>query len=256
MRTICIYNNKGGVGKTSLTGAIAVELVIKGKKVLMVDTDSQGNLSTQFMDKKPIERELADYLNDYSVGLDKCVYKTRYDNLFIVPTKQMISGGKLNDWFTNGAVKTENSDIAKYLVEDAGKLGFDYLLFDTPPAFSEATKKFILAADEVIPILQVAKTSFDGLKNYYVNLQKLKGRNEKPASNKIVFNQFKKSEGAQKALIPALEGIDGKRYVIPVDQAFKKAELGGIAAQEIGFKPDTQEAMDALISDIMGEAAK
>ena len=38
-----MYNNKGGVGKTSLTGAIAVEFVIKGKKVLIVDTDSQGN---------------------------------------------------------------------------------------------------------------------------------------------------------------------------------------------------------------------
>ena len=48
MKTICIYNNKGGVGKTSLAGAISVEFVIKGKKVLMVDTDFQANLTKQF----------------------------------------------------------------------------------------------------------------------------------------------------------------------------------------------------------------
>ena len=84
MKTICIYNNKGGVGKTSIAGALAVELVIKGKKVLMCDTDSQANLSSQFMNNKPFDYELADYLNDYSIGLDKCIYQTPYDNATLV----------------------------------------------------------------------------------------------------------------------------------------------------------------------------
>ena len=126
MKTICIYNNKGGVGKTSIAGAISVELVIKGKKVLMVDIDSQGNLSTQFMNKAPIENELADYLNDYSIGLNSCIYKTRYDNLYIVPSKEMVNGGKIKDWIPANS----HQDIIKYLVEDAEKLGFDYLIFD------------------------------------------------------------------------------------------------------------------------------
>lgn len=250
MKTICIYNNKGGVGKTSLAGLLAVELVIKGHKVLLVDTDSQGNLSTQFMNKAPIEAELADYLNDYSIGLETCIYKTRYDNLYMIPTKEMISGGKLNDWFTNGAVKTENADIAKYLVEDAGKLGFDYLIFDTAPAFSEANKKFILASDEVIPVLQIAKSSMDGLLNYHVSLQKLKGRNSKPLSNKIIFNQYEKTKAVQKALLPTILEMENKKYLIPIDQAFRKAELGGVAAQEIGIKSETQEVLNQIIADI------
>ena len=95
MKTICIYNNKGGVGKTSIAGALAVELVIKGKKVLMCDTDSQANLSSQFLNKKPFDYELADYLNDYSIGLEKCIYQTPYDNLYIIPSKEIVKGGKL-----------------------------------------------------------------------------------------------------------------------------------------------------------------
>lgn len=158
MKTICIYNNKGGVGKTSIAGALSVELVIKGKKVLMCDTDSQANLSSQFMNNKPFDYELADYLNDYSIGLDKCIYQTPYDNLFIIPSKEIVKCGKLNDWYSTGAVKTENADIMKYLVEDAQKFGFDYLIFDTAPAFSETNKKILLASDEVIPVMQIAKS--------------------------------------------------------------------------------------------------
>ena len=159
MKTICIYNNKGGVGKTSIAGALAVELVIKGKKVLMCDTDSQANLSSQFLNKTPFDYELADYLNDYSIGLEKCIYQTPYDNLYIIPSKEIVKGGKLNDWFSTGAVKTENADIMKYLVEDAQKFGFDYLIFDTAPAFSETNKKILLASDEVIPVMQIAKVT-------------------------------------------------------------------------------------------------
>lgn len=250
MKTICIYNNKGGVGKTSIAGALAVELVVKGKKVLMCDTDSQANLSSQFLNKKPFDYELADYLNDYSIGLEKCIYQTPYDNLYIIPSKEIVKGGKLNDWYSTGAVKTENAEIMKYLVEDAQKFGFDYLIFDTAPAFSETNKKILLASDEVIPVMQIAKSSLDGLVNYYTSLKKLKGRNEKPLSDKMIFNQYEKSKAVQKALLPGILEMPGKKYLFPVDQAFRKAELNCMALQEIGMKDDTQEVLNQLITDI------
>ncbi|MBQ1971363.1 MAG: ParA family protein [Treponema sp.] len=248
MVTLCIYNNKGGVGKTSITGALSVEFVIKGKKVLMVDTDAQGNLSTQFMNKAPIENELADYLNDYNIGLETCIYKTRYDNLYIVPSKEMVNGGKIKDWIPANS----HQDIIKYLVEDAEKLGFDYLIFDTAPAFSDANKKYMFASDEIIPVLQVAKTSLDGIVNYYVTLKQFKGRDDKAVSNKIIFNQYEKSKAVQKALLPEIMKLPATKYLIPTDQAFRKAELGGIAAQEIGIKPETQEVLNQIIADIEG----
>ena len=248
MRTLCIYNNKGGVGKTSITGALSVEFVIKGKKVLMVDTDAQGNLSTQFMNKAPIENELADYLNDYNIGLETCFYKTRYDNLYIVPSKEMVNDGKIKDWIPANS----HQDIIKYLVEDAEKLGFDYLIFDTAPAFSDANKKYMFASDEIIPVLQVAKTSLDGIVNYYVTLKQFKGRDDKAVSNKIIFNQYEKSKAVQKALLPEIMKLPATKYLIPTDQAFRKAELGGIAAQEIGIKPETQEVLNQIIADIEG----
>ena len=141
MKTICIYNNKGGVGKTSLAGAISVEFVIKGKKVLMVDTDFQANLTKQFLNKRTIENELADFLYNDSIGLENCIYKTNYDNLYIIPSKDRLANGRLFEWNTSGVLDEKRNDVVDYLVEDAQKLGFDYLVFDTPPSLSKATQK-------------------------------------------------------------------------------------------------------------------
>ncbi len=251
MYTICFYNHKGGVGKTSLTGAISCELILNNKRVLMVDTDSQGNLSTQFMNGTEIQNEIADYFTDYSIGLEKCIYNTRYDNLFIAPSRKISEKGKLNDWATSEAGKLENRDALNFLAEDAQKLGFDYLIFDMPPSYSELDKKVMLCSDEIIPVLQIAQTSIDGLVDFYQLLTKLKGRSEKPLCNKLIFNQYQKYKAVQKALLPSIEQLPSKTYFIPNDEAFRKSELRKVALQEIGMKKDTQEVFSQILSEIM-----
>ena len=250
VKTFCIYNNKGGVGKTSVTGAISVELVIKGKRVLMVDTDTQANLTKQFLSGVTIDYELADFLYDDSLGLKNCIYSTNYDNLFIIPTKDRIRKGRLFEWNTSGVLDERKDDVVNYLVEDAQKLGFDYFIFDTPPSLSKATQKYIKASDEVIPVLQIAKSSLDGLANFYIDLKELRGRKEKPICNKMIFNQYEKSKAVQKALLPGIMELQNKKYLIPVDQGFKKAELQCVALQELGMKNETQEVLNQIISDI------
>ena len=49
MKTICLYNHKGGVGKTTMCAAIGAELVLNKKKVLLIDTDSQAHLTARFI---------------------------------------------------------------------------------------------------------------------------------------------------------------------------------------------------------------
>ena len=238
MKTICIYNNKGGVGKTSLAGAISVEFVIKGKKVLMVDTDFQANLTKQFLNKRTIENELADFLYNDSIGLENCIYKTNYDNLYIIPSKDRLANGRLFEWNTSGVLDEKRNDVVDYLVEDAQKLGFDYLVFD------------IKASDEVLPVLQIAKSSLDGMVNFYIDLKELRGRKETPICDKIIFNQYEKSKAVQKALLPGIMALESKKYLVPMEQGFKKAELQCVALQELGMKPETQEALNQIVADI------
>lgn len=253
MYKICFYNHKGGVGKTTLAGAVSCELIISGKKVLMADTDSQGNLSAQFMDGQKAENELADFLSGEK-SLEECVYRTRYDNLFIAPSRKISEKGRLNDWAATEAAKTENRNALEYLAEDAEKAGFDFLVLDMPPSYSELDKKVMLCSDEIVPVLQVAQTSIDGLVDFYQLLTRLRGRSERPLCDKLVFNQHQRAKAVQKALLPVIEKLQGKTFFIPNDEAFRKAELRKVAAQEIGIKKETQAALDSLVAEIMKNA--
>jgi len=248
--TLCFYNRKGGVGKTSVAGAISTELVIKGKKVLMVDADSQGNLSTQFLNGEEISAEFSSYLFDTSIQIENIIYKTPYDNLFIIPTKKNLSKSGLDAWISSESIKTENSDVISYLLEDVKKFGFDYVIFDMPPSFSELDKKILLACDEVTPVLQIAQTSLDGLATFYQRLQDLKKRKTKPICDKLIFNQQDKRKTVQKALLPTIEKLQTKTFFFPNDESFRKAELKGCALQELTIKKETQETLDLIIKDL------
>lgn len=254
MYTICFYNRKGGVGKTSVAGAVASYLSCVGKKVLMIDTDSQGNLSSQFC--KNFDFELTDYLsnNDLPGQIEKVIYPTSYENLFIIPTKHIGSDNSLDNWITTEAVKTENSEVFEYLKEDVNKLNFDFVIYDMPPSSTELHKKILLSADEVIPVLQIAQTSIEGLATFYTTLKDLKKRKAKPIFEKIIFNQQDKRKAVQKALMPEIESLSLKKFFLPNDEAFKKAELKGTSVFDLSVKEETLNTIELLSKEIIKSA--
>lgn len=254
MRTICFYNHKGGVGKTTLTAAIAGELITKGKTVILVDTDSQANLSSQFYPTDEIEFEFADYLYDNSIGISKVVSRTKYDNLFIVPSKKLSAGGKLDKWARGEATEIENRNAIKNFLAELATLNPDYVLFDMPPSYSELDKKVLLGSDEVIPVLQIDKYSIDGLADFFLLLTKLKSGDPKPLLNKLIFNNYDKRKSVQKSLITTIDELTLKKYKVPNDEIFKKAALQKKAVQALDrMKPDTTEVLDLIVNDITGE---
>ena len=54
----------------------------------------------------------------------------------------------------------------------------------------------------------------------------------------------------QKALLPGIMALESKKYLVPMEQGFKKAELQCVALQELGMKPETQEALNQIVADI------
>ena len=84
---------KGGTGKTSISVSLAVELASKGKKVVYIDCDPQGNSSSWLLNS--FEHELADILYEKAQVLE-CVYKSDVENLYVIPTFGV--GGELKAW--------------------------------------------------------------------------------------------------------------------------------------------------------------
>ena len=81
MKTIAFYNNKGGVGKTTLAANVGYNLSAMNYRVLMVDCDPQGNLSSFFDRYDLTKKSLAQALD----GQERCVYRTAYKRLDILP---------------------------------------------------------------------------------------------------------------------------------------------------------------------------
>ena len=254
MKTICFYNHKGGVGKTTLVSAIAGELISEGKKVLMIDTDSQANLSSIFCTN--IQYELADYLfNSKNPDvLKQVIYETKYDNLYIIPSKKLSAGGRIDMWSVSQAGAEENRNVVKNLIKLIDSCGIDFVLIDMPPSYTALDKKFLLASDEVIPILKIDTFSVEGIKDFYLLLDQLKDGDEKPYFKKYIFNCKDLRTSIQRSLLTNIQEINFKKYIVPTDTIFEKSKATKQLIQAMnGTKVETQKVMTEIAADLIGE---
>ena len=255
MKTVSFYNHKGGVGKTSLTTAVAGQLIYRHKKVIMIDSDSQANLTNQFLHSKELDYEFADYLfadkNSKPEILQRAIKKTRYKNLFILPTKKLSEGGRIDQWARTQAGESENRRTLPNLITYLSQLGFEFVLFDMPPSYSELDKKILLASDEVIPVLKIEKDSVEGLADFYVLLDELKDGEEKPLVNKLIFNMRNKTVGEQNKMMGQIDAIKSKKFIFPMEQAIETAKKEMKLLQNYKIKKETFELLDELVKEIM-----
>ena len=150
--TIVLTNQKGGVGKTTTTAALAAGLARKGYKVLAVDMDPQGNLGFSLgvdIDKGPTIYE----------GLkgDATVYEIihRISDIDIIQSNILLSSAE-------ATLRGENRLLLKKLLEPVEKL-YDYIIIDTPPAFNILTLNGYSAANYLIIPMSAEILSLVGL---------------------------------------------------------------------------------------------
>ena len=119
MKTIAFYNNKGGVGKTTLAANVGYNLSTMGYRVLLVDCDPQGNLSSFFgrydLTKKGLMQALGGQL--------RCIYRTTYRGLDILP-------GNIYSEALTPQPQTMSALLQGYAAH------YDYCILDCAPAFS------------------------------------------------------------------------------------------------------------------------
>lgn len=166
IRTTAIVNLKGGVAKT--TTAINMAAVMAndyGKRVLLIDADSQCNI-TEFFGGKPEDGNLADILRNAVQHDDPAllavgyIQKTKYERISLLPADESLMDLDLSK-VEQGTV---NSNVLRYLVEKV-RSEYDYILIDCPPAFNAASAAALIAADDVIIPIKLDAFSLRGMTN-------------------------------------------------------------------------------------------
>lgn len=163
-KVISISNQKGGVGKTTTTGAIASELKIKGFKVLCVDLDPQSNLSFSV----GAETEDCPTIYDVLKGEAKTSFSIQKTPSFdIIASNILLSGIELE--FTQTG--------REYLMKEAlnsVKEKYDYIFIDTPPALSILTINAFTASDYIIIPMLADIFSLQGITQLSETIEKVK----------------------------------------------------------------------------------
>jgi len=149
-KVIAIANQKGGVGKTTTAVNLSSCLAVKGKKVLIIDIDPQGNTSSGLgVDKTGIDTSIYDVIiND--VPIKDTLLQTKIDNLLISPSNiQLVS-----------VISRETR--LKYAIEPV-RDEFDYIIIDCPPSLGLITVNALTSADTILVPIQCEYYALEGL---------------------------------------------------------------------------------------------
>lgn len=169
-RIISIYNNKGGVGKTTTTKYLAEHLVEQGKKVLLVDMDPQSNLSRNFLGDN--FNPYADNLSIYNLLLDDClevdnIKMSVNSKLDIIPSSDKHTESN-NEMLQQAIRKNPATRLSSKLKENKS---YDYILIDCAPTKDLLATNALTASDEVFIPISMDKYAIDGV-NGVLNLIK------------------------------------------------------------------------------------
>mgnify|MGYP000025803094 CR=1 FL=1 len=156
-RIIAIANQKGGVGKTTTAINLSASLASLGKKVLAIDMDPQGNMSSGLgVDKNEVEKTVYDLIIG-NIGIEECIYEEVIENLDVLPSNIDLSAAE---------IELIGVDNKEYILRDKVnkvKEKYDFIIIDCPPALSMLTINAMTTSDSVLVPIQCEYYALEGL---------------------------------------------------------------------------------------------
>ncbi len=164
---VAFANQKGGVGKTTSCVNMASAAAAMGKRVLLIDSDAQGNATSGVgISKKNVTCSTAEVLLD---GADpaEAVIRTDFENLWVTPATISLAGAEFSLF--------DEPDRVRRLKAFTDKCdGFDLIMIDCPPSLSLLTVNALTAADGVVIPMQAEYYALEGLSQLMMTIRRVK----------------------------------------------------------------------------------
>ena len=156
-RIIAIANQKGGVGKTTTAINLSACLAERGKKVLAVDMDPQGNMTSGLgLDKNYVERTIYDLMIG-NAQVQEVIFKETIENVDIIPTSIDLSAAEIE------LIGEENKEFILRNEVHKVRDEYDYIIIDCPPSLSMLTVNAMTTADSILVPIQCEYYALEGL---------------------------------------------------------------------------------------------
>ena len=184
-KVISIFNQKGGVGKTTTNVNLCAALALKGKKVLSIDIDPQGNSTSGFgVNKNDLEYTIYDVLiEDYDIN--KIICKTEIENLDLVPANIQLAGAEIELTNTKHREKTLKEKMS--MLDNT----YDFIIIDCPPSLGLLSLNALTASNTVLIPIQCEYYSLEGV-GQLIDTVKLVRKNLNPKLDieGVLLNMF------------------------------------------------------------------
>lgn len=184
-RIIAIANQKGGVGKTTTAINLSASLASLGKKVLAIDMDPQGNMSSGLgVDKNEVEKTVYDLIIG-NIGIEECIYEEVIENLDVLPSNIDLSAAEIE------LIGVDNKEYILRNKVNKVKEKYDFIIIDCPPALSMLTINAMTTSDSVLVPIQCEYYALEGLSQLIHTIELVQERlNPELEIEGVVFTMY------------------------------------------------------------------
>lgn len=250
-KMIAVANQKGGVGKTTTSINLSACLAEKGKKVLLVDMDSQGNTTSGLgLEKNELENTIYEVLRD-EVSITDAIIEIEncFGNLSLIPANRNLAGAEIE------LITAENM---QYILKE--KLApirnqYDFIILDCPPALGMLTVNAMTASDTVLVPIQCEFYALDGLSQLIYTIELIqKNLNPNLYIEGVVFTMFDARTNLSLQVVENVkDNLNQNIYktIIPRNVRLAEAPSHGLPINLYDKKSSGSEAYKLLADEVI-----
>ena len=240
-KAIAIFNQKGGVGKTTTNINLGASLAMKNKKVLMLDIDPQGNTTSGIgISKKDLDYTVYDLLIEDNFDTKKAIINTAIENLDIIPASVDLAGAEIELVEIEGREARLRKSIQK--VKDQ----YDYIFIDCPPSLGLLTINSLTAVESVLIPIQCEFYALEGVSQLVSTIDLVKRNLNKDLEIEgVILSMFDGRTNLSVQVVQEVKKYFGSKVystVIPRNIRLAEAPSFGMAITEYDPKSKGAEA--------------
>lgn len=240
-KRIAIFNQKGGVGKTTTNINLAACLAMKGKKVLVLDIDPQGNTTSGLgISKRELENTVYNVLVDEDYDIKDAIIKTDVKGLDLIPASVDLAGAEVE------LVQIEGREKALKQGLDKIKDDYDYIFIDCPPSLGLLTINSLAAVDSVLIPIQCEFYALEGVSQLVSTIELVKkSLNPSLEIQGVILSMFDGRTNLSAQVVQEVKKYFGNKVyatVIPRNVRLAEAPSYGLPITEYDPKSKGAEA--------------